>query len=122
MTRVKRGVIKRKKHREIIKSTKGYYSVNRRSYRAAKEQLLKSLSYSYRDRKCKKREFRRLWIIRINAAARANGLSYNEFINGLKKANVEINRKVLSELAISDPTAFQKLAEVARGQLSALSS
>lgn len=119
MTRVKRGVIKRKKHRKVLKNAKGYYSVNSRSYRAAKEQLLKSLSYSYRDRKRRGRDFRRLWIIRINAAARANGLSYNEFISGLKKANVEINRKVLSELAINDPTAFQRLTEVAKEQLSA---
>ena len=118
MTRIKRGLIKRKKHKKILRSAKGYYGSGSRSYRAAKEQLLKSLSYSYRDRKNRKRNFRRLWITRINAAARSNGLSYNEFINGLKKANIEINRKMLSEIAVSEPATFKKLTEVAKKQVS----
>jgi large subunit ribosomal protein L20 len=114
MTRIKRGVIKRKKHKKVLKETKGYYGSHSRSYRLAKEELFKSLSYSYRDRKNRKRTFRELWIIRINAAARSNGISYNEFINGLKLANIEINRKMLSEIAVNDPGAFQKLAEMAK--------
>ena len=119
MTRIKRGVIKRKKHSKVLKQTKGYYGSHSRSYRLAKEELLKSLIYSYRDRKIKKRTFRSLWITRINAAARSNGLSYNEFINGLKIAKVDINRKMLSEIAVNDPLAFSKLAEIARKQKSA---
>lgn len=117
MTRVKRGIIKRKKHKKVLKETRGYYGAKSRSYRAAKQQILKSLAYAYRDRKNNKRNFRRLWIIRINAAARLNGLSYNELINGLKKASVEINRKILSELAVNDPDAFKELTEVAKKQL-----
>lgn len=119
MTRIKRGTVKKRKHKKILKEARGYYGAKKRSYRLAKEQLLKSLKYSYIDRKNRKRTFRRLWIIRINAAARLNGISYNEFINGLKKANVEINRKMLSEIAVEDPTAFQKLTEVAKKQVSA---
>lgn len=119
MTRVKRGKVKRSKHKKVLKDARGYYGARGKNYRVAKQQLLKSLSYSYRDRKNKKRNFRRLWITRINAAARANGISYNKFINGLKKANVEINRKILSEMAISDPSAFQKLTEIAKEQISA---
>jgi len=117
MTRVKRGQVKRRKHKKVLKEARGYYGSKSRSYKIAKEQLLKSMSYAYRDRKNNKRNFRRLWIIRINAAARINGISYNEFINGLKKASVEINRKMLSELAVSDPDAFQKLIETAKKQL-----
>ncbi len=117
MTRIKRGIIKRKKHKKVLKAAKGYYGAKSRSYRSAKQQLLKSLSYAYRDRKNNKRNFRRLWIIRINAAARINGLSYNEFINGLKKASVEINRKILSEIAVNDPDTFKELTEVAKKQL-----
>ncbi len=119
MTRIKRGVLKRKKHSKILKQTKGYYGAHSRSYRLAKEELLKSLSYSYRDRKVKKRTFRSLWITRINAAARSNGISYNEFICGLKNAKVDINRKVLSDIAVNDPAAFSKLAEIAKKQQTA---
>ena len=119
MTRIKRGTVKKRKHKKILKEARGYYGAKNRSYRLAKEQLLKSLKYSYIDRKNRKRTFRRLWITRINAAARLNGVSYNEFINGLKKANVEINRKMLSEIAVKDPTAFQKLTEVAKKKVSA---
>jgi len=114
MVRVKRGLVKRRKHKKVLKEARGYYGSKSRSYKIAKEQLLKSMSYAYRDRKNNKRNFRRLWITRINAAARINGISYNEFINGLKKASVSINRKILSELAVSDPNAFQKLTEIAK--------
>ncbi len=116
MTRVKRGPVKGRKHKKILKGARGYYGSKSRSYRIAKEQLLKSLSYSYRDRKNRKRNFRRLWIIRINAAARMNGISYNEFINGLKKSSININRKMLSEMAVSDPDAFQKLTNVVKNR------
>lgn len=119
MTRIKRGVLKRKKHKKVLKQAKGYYSSASRSYRLAKEELLKAMAYSYRDRKNKKRTFRSLWIVRINAAARSNGMSYNELINGLKLANVEINRKMLSDIAVNDPDAFQKIAEIAKKQISA---
>ena len=119
MTRIKRGIIKKAKHKKVLKAAKGYYGSKSRSYRIAKEELLKSMSYSYRDRKTKKRTFRRLWITRINAAARLNGISYNELINGLKKAKVEINRKILSEMAVNDPNVFKQLTETAKKQLSA---
>jgi len=119
MTRIKRGVIKRKKHSAVLKATKGYSGARSRNYRIAKQELLKSLSYAYIDRKNKKRTFRSLWIIRINAAARSNGISYNELINGLKLAKVDINRKMLSEIALNDPAAFAKIAEVAKKQVSA---
>ena len=119
MTRVKRGVIKRKKHSKILNATKGYSGARSRSYRLAKQELLKSLSYAYTDIKNKKRTFRSLWIIRINAAARSNGISYNELINGLKLAKVEINRKILSDIAINDPAAFTQLAETAKKHVSA---
>jgi large subunit ribosomal protein L20 len=118
MTRVKRGQSKRKKHKKVLKEAKGYYGSKSRSYKIAKEQLLKSMSYAYRDRKNNKRNFRRLWITRINAAARINGVSYNEFIFGLKKASVDINRKMLSEIAVRDPDAFKDLAEIAKKELS----
>jgi large subunit ribosomal protein L20 len=119
MTRIKRGVLKRKKHKKVLKQAKGYYSSGSRSYRLAKEALLKAMAYSYIDRKNKKRTFRSLWIVRINAAARSNGITYNELINGLKMANVEINRKMLSDIAVNDPGAFQKIAEIAKKQISA---
>ena len=114
MARVKRGTVKRRKHKKVLKKARGYYGSKSRSYKIAKEQLLKSMSYAYRDRKNNKRNFRRLWITRINAAARINGISYNEFISGLKKASVDINRKILSEIAVSDPDAFKKLTEIAK--------
>ena len=114
MPRVKRAVSAHKKRRTVLNRAKGYYGAKSRSYRAAKEQVQHSLQYMYRDRRNKKREIRRLWITRINAAARINGLSYSRMINGLKVAGVDINRKVLSELAISDPAAFTALAEKAK--------
>ena len=118
MPRVKRAVTAKKKRRTVLTRAKGYYGAKSRSYRAAKEQVQHSLQYAYRDRRNKKREIRRLWITRINAAARLNGLSYSVFMNGLKKAGVTLDRKVLSDIAINDAAAFTKLAEVAKAQLS----
>lgn len=117
MPRVKRAVSAHKKRRTVLNRAKGYYGAKSRSYRAAKEQVQHSLQYQYRDRRNKKREVRRLWITRINAAARINGLSYSVFMNGLKKASVELDRKVLSDMAINDPEAFASLVEVAKKAL-----
>ena len=117
MPHVKRAVSAHKKRRTVLNRAKGYYGAKSRSYRAAKEQVQHSLQYAYRDRRNKKREIRRLWITRINAAARLNGLSYSVFMNGLKKAGVELDRKVLSDMAISDPQAFASLVEVAKKAL-----
>lgn len=117
MPRVKRAVSAHKKRRTVLNRAKGYYGAKSRSYRAAKEQVQHSLQYQYRDRRNKKREVRRLWITRINAAARINGLSYSVFMNGLKKAGVELDRKVLSDMAINDPETFASLVEVAKKAL-----
>ena len=117
MTRIKRGTVKNRRHKKVLKEARGYTGSKSRTFKSAKQQVMKSMSYSYRDRKNNKRNFRRLWITRINAAARLNGLSYNEFINGLKKASVDINRKMLSEIAVSDPDAFKQLTEIARKKL-----
>ena len=114
MARVKRGVAAKKKRREVLEAAKGYSGIKKNTYRKAKEQVMKSLSYAYRDRRTRKRDMRRLWIIRINAAARQNGLSYNQLVHGLKLAQVEVDRKVLADIAVSDPQAFAKLAELAR--------
>lgn len=114
MPRVKRAVSAHKKRRTTLTRAKGYYGAKSRSYRAAKEQVQHSLQYTYRDRRNKKREIRRLWITRINAGARLNGMSYSVFMNGLKKAGVELDRKVLSDMAINDPEAFTALTEVAK--------
>lgn len=114
MARVKRAVNAKKKRRTVLNRAKGYYGQASRSYKYAKEQVQHSLQYQYRDRRNKKREIRRLWITRINAAARINGMSYSVFMNGLKKAGVELDRKVLSDMAISDPDAFAQLVEVAK--------
>src|SRR5215218_9901444 len=118
MPRVKRSVHGRKKRRKVLEQAKGYWGLKHSSYKRAKEQVDKSLVYAYRDRKARKRTFRRLWIIRINAAARAEGLSYNQFVAGCKKANIELDRKVLAELAVNDPAAFAKIAEQAKAALS----
>ena len=118
MPRVKRAVAAKKKRRTVLARAKGYYGNKSRSYKAAKEQVQHSLQYAYRDRRNKKREIRRLWITRINAAARVNGMSYSTFMNGLKKAGVTLDRKVLSDIAINDPAAFAKLVEVAKAQVS----
>ena len=117
MPRVKRAVYAHKKRRVILGRAKGYYGAKSRTYRAAKEQVQHSLQYQYRDRRNKKRDIRRLWITRINAAARINGLSYSVFMNGLKKAGVELDRKVLADMAVSDPDAFAQLVEVAKAAL-----
>jgi large subunit ribosomal protein L20 len=118
MPRVKRSVHARKKRRKVLEEAKGYWGLKSRSYRYAKEQVEHSLVYAYRDRKNKKRDFRRLWIMRINAAARANGLSYNQFVNGCNKAGIELDRKVLADLAVSDPAAFGQIVEQAKTALS----
>ena len=117
MARIKRALAAHKKRRTMLKRAKGYYGAKSRSYRAAKEQVQHSLQYAYRDRRNKKREIRRLWITRINAAARVNGLSYSVFMNGLKKAGVELDRKVLADLAVNDAAAFAALVEVAKKAL-----
>lgn len=117
MARVKRSLNARKKRRTVLSRAKGYYGAKSRSYRAAKEQVQHSLQYQYRDRRTKKREIRRLWITRINAAARINGVSYSVLMNGLKKAGVELDRKVLSDMAINDPKAFTAIVEVAKKAL-----
>jgi large subunit ribosomal protein L20 len=117
MPRVKRGVTARKKRRAVLKQAKGYYSSRGKHFRAAHEQVMHSGAYAYRDRRARKGDFRRLWIIRINAAARDNGLSYSRFISGLRLAEVEIDRKMLAELAVNDPGAFKQLAELAKQSL-----
>jgi large subunit ribosomal protein L20 len=119
MARVKRSVHAQKKRRKVLDQAKGYWGLKNSHYRYAKEQVDRSLVYAYRDRKVRKRMFRRLWITRINAAARAHGLSYNQFINGLGKAGIELDRKVLADLAVSDPAAFGAIAERAKAALEA---
>ena len=115
MARVKRAVHGRKHHRAVLEQAKGYYGNKSRSYRSANEQVMHSLRYAYRDRRARKGDFRQLWIQRINAGARLNGLSYSRFISGLKAAEVEVDRKVLADLAVREPAAFAALVEVARG-------
>ena len=117
MPRVKRSVHSRRKRRKVLEQAKGYWGQKHSSYRRAKEQVERSLVYAYRDRKRRKRDFRRLWIIRINAAARQEGLSYNQFVAGCRKANIELDRKVLADLAVSDPAAFKVIAEQAKTAL-----
>ena len=117
MSRVKRGNKRVQKRKKILKLAKGYYGTKSRSHRIAKQAVDRSLSFAYRDRRTKKRDFRRLWIVRINAAARQNGLSYNRLMNGLSKAGCEINRKMLADLAVQDPESFTRLADVAREAL-----
>src|SRR4030042_2668635 len=106
MTRIKSSVPSRRRRKKVLQQARGYYGAKSRLYRIAKQQLLKSFSYAYRDRRVKKREFRQLWIIRINAAARNSGLSYNKFISGLRLANINIDRKMLSDLGVNDPKVF----------------
>src|SRR5437868_7303850 len=117
MPRVKRSVHARKKRRKVLEQAKGYWGLKSRTYRHAKEQVEHSLVYAYRDRKAKKRNFRRLWIMRINAAARREGLSYNQFVAGLRKAEITLDRKILADLAVSDPAAFAKIAAQAKAAL-----
>lgn len=114
MARIKRAVNAHKKRRKVMKLAKGYWGAKSKQYRAASEQVARSLRYAYEGRKLRKRDFRRLWITRINAAARLNGMSYSTFINGLKKQNVEVNRKMLADLAVNDAAGFAKLVEVAK--------
>lgn len=115
MARVKGGVTAKKRHKRVLKQAKGYYGAKSKLYRPANQAVMKSLDYAYSGRKQRKRDFRKLWISRINAAARQNGMNYSTFINGLKKANIEINRKMLSEMAIHDPEGFKELVEIAKG-------
>ena len=117
MARVKGGTVTRRRHKKILKLAKGYFGSKHRLFRTANQQVMKSLMYAYRDRRARKRDFRRLWIQRINAAARLNGLSYSRLMFGLKEAGVEVNRKMLAELAVSDSNAFQELAAVAKSKL-----
>lgn len=113
MPRVKRGVHGRKKRRQVLEQASGYYGARSRRYRVAREQVMHSLSYAYRDRRARKRDFRRLWITRIGAAARQNGMSYSTFIRGLRAAEVDLDRKVLADIAARDPRGFSGLVEVA---------
>lgn len=113
MARVKTAKITRKKHKKVLKMAKGYYGAKSTRFRMAKQAVMKSLNYAYVGRRLKKRDFRKLWISRINAAARANGINYSTLINGMKKANININRKMLAEMAVADPKAFSDLVAVA---------
>ncbi|MHA7879458.1 MAG: 50S ribosomal protein L20 [Saccharospirillum sp.] len=117
MARVKRGVIARRRHKKILDQAKGYYGARSRVFRVAKQAVIKAGQYAYRDRRQRKRQFRALWIARINAEARVNGLSYSKFINGLKKASIEIDRKILADLAVNDKVAFAALTEQAKAKL-----
>jgi large subunit ribosomal protein L20 len=119
MARVKRGVQARRRHKKILKQAKGYYHARRKVFRVAKQAVTKALQYAYIGRKQRKRQFRRLWITRINAAARINGLSYSRFINGLLKAGITLDRKVLADIAVHDATGFAALADKAKGALAA---
>ncbi len=117
MTRVKNGVTTKARHKKVLKAAKGYFGSKHRLYKTAKEQLMHSGQYAFRDRKQKKRDFRKLWITRINAACRENEISYSRFIEGLTKAGVEVNRKMLSEIAINDPKAFSEIVKTAKAGL-----
>lgn len=117
MPRVKTGVTTHRRHKKILKLAKGYRGARKRQFKAANEAVMKALHYAYRDRRVKKREFRRLWIARINAAARLNGISYSRLVNGLTKAGVEVNRKMLADLAVRDEKAFAQLVAVAKENL-----
>ncbi len=111
MARVKRGVNSRARHKKVLKLAKGYFGRKSKLFKVANQQVMKSLSYAYRDRRNKKRDFRRLWIARINAAARMNGISYSRFMNGLKKSGIGLDRKVLADIAVTDPQAFTQICE-----------
>jgi len=117
MARVKRGVQARKRHKKILKLAKGYYNARRKIYRVAKQAVIKAGQYAYRDRKTRKRVFRALWITRINAGARNNGMSYSRFINGLKKADISLDRKVLADMAVHDKAGFAAVVEQAKAAL-----
>jgi large subunit ribosomal protein L20 len=117
MARVKRGVTARARHKKVLAAAKGYYGARSRVYRVAKQAVIKAGQYAFRDRRQRKRQFRALWIARINAAARQNGLSYSRLINGLQKAAIEVDRKILAELAVNDKAAFMIIAEKAKAAL-----
>jgi large subunit ribosomal protein L20 len=117
MPRVKTGTVRRARHKKILKMAKGFYSGRRKHFRKAKEQVEHSLVYAYRDRRAKKRDFRRLWIVRINAACRLNDISYSRFMNGLKLANIELDRKILADMAINDAAGFTTLVASAKAAL-----
>ena len=117
MTRIKRGVIKKRRHKKLLKQTKGHKGVRHRLYRRAHESLIHALQYSYAHRRERKGDMRRLWNLRVNAAARANGITYSRLIHGLKLAGVAVNRKMLAELAVDDPDGFAKIADQAKAQL-----
>ena len=117
MARVKTGVVRRRRHKKVLKLARGFFSARHKHFRKAKEQLERSLVYAFRDRKAKKRDFRRLWIIRINAACRLNDISYSKFMNGLKLAGIELDRKVLANLAMNDSDAFAVVAKQAKDAL-----
>lgn len=118
MPRVKTGVVRRRRHKKILKLAKGFYSGRRKHFRKAKEQLERSMYYSFRDRKQKKRDFRKLWIIRINAACRLNGMNYSSFMNGIKKSGIELDRKILADMAMNDAAAFSAVVNSAKAALS----
>jgi large subunit ribosomal protein L20 len=117
MARVKRGVVTKRRHKKVLEQAKGYYGNKSRSFRAANEQVMRSGQYAFRDRRARKGEFRRLWIQRINAACRKNGISYSRFIAGLKAAEIDVDRKILADLAVRDATAFAGLVETAKAAL-----
>ena len=119
MARVKRGVIARRRHKKVIGQAKGYYNARRKIYRVAKQAVIKAGQYAYRDRRNKKRDFRSLWIVRINAAAREHGMSYSRFMNGLKRAAIELDRKVLADIALHDKDGFAALVNAAKAGLEA---
>ncbi len=115
--RVKTGTVRHRRHKKLLKQARGFYSGRRKHFRKAKEQLERSLVYAYRDRRQKKRDFRKLWIVRINAAARLNGMNYSTFMHGLKLANIELDRKILADMAMNEPEAFKKIAETSKKAL-----
>jgi len=115
--RVKTGIVRHRRHKKLLKQARGFYSGRRKHFRKAKEQLERSLVYAYRDRRQKKRDFRRLWIVRINAAARLNDMNYSTFMHGLKLANIELDRKILADMAMNAPESFTKIAEASKAAL-----
>jgi large subunit ribosomal protein L20 len=115
--RVKTGVVRSRRHKRLLKQARGFYSGRRKHFRKAKEQLERSLVYAYRDRRQKKRDFRRLWIVRINAASRLNGMTYSTFMHGLKLANIELDRKILADMAMNAPESFTKVADASKAAI-----
>lgn len=115
--RVKTGIVRRRRHKKILKLARGFYSGRRKHFRKAKEQLERSLCYAFRDRRQKKRDFRRLWIVRINAACRINDISYSKFIYGLKLANIELDRKILADMAVENPSAFSQIVQTIKAKV-----